>query len=717
MHKNETSYFHSKVFIRLFLSYVLIIAVFIALYACTYLVSYASYYRESAERAMQQKADAWGTQMDQQLLAAQSVCAAVDTSESSREILYTAYVEGKTVDSMQLYKMLNELKRIKGSSANRHVYNLMLSFQGDDKLYTGGTVISVEGGSKLLNTCPYLGVNTVSVLLGVKSNSNILVNKPFLIYADSYTPTGSTAKGTVLVLLEQSGLRSLTQSALADAAGGCMAYRGDNCLQYGELSGRLFTAESMVMDGLSYLVYVEESVFRAPILMSLWPVLLMGVLGLAFLVVTYQLSKRYYRPIDNIGQMIERSGASDEMDEILEGIRSLIGERNGYRERMVTITPYARQGMLHSLLRGDVKDQHLEVLINEQFVGLRRAYFMLAVVNVAGSGATVQQYRDAQELLVHACREMSTEELAVVCCAKNDQNLFVLLNSDEEQMEGLFYTLYQRCVEALDDERYAVTIGVSRLENDMESLREACEDAEAALEQMLTGGRSSVYFCEGAQEREQRCYFFPKDAQKRVIRGLKEGSIAELEEMLEEIYRRNVKEAELPVTEIRMMVDELHFTIRNALREVYDMSTTHIQIERIRDAATVEEIFAYYRTVLATAMTSGEGLPDAGDERMLSRDICAYIAEHFCDPDLSLNAVADRFGVSTKLVGLICKDAYGKTFLQHVRDLQIQRAAGLLQSTDKTLEEIAQQCGFANLLTFRRNFKAVMGMNPSDYRK
>ena len=69
------------------------------------------------------------------------------------------------------------------------------------------------------------------------------------------------------------------------------------------------------------------------------------------------------------------------------------------------------------------------------------------------------------------------------------------------------------------------------------------------------------------------------------------------------------------------------------------------------------------------------------------------------------------------MVGLVCKEATGKTFLQHVRDLQIQHAVQLLQTTDKTLEEIAGLCGFANLLTFRRNFKAVVGMNPSDYRK
>ena len=144
MQKNETSYFHSKVFIRLFLSYVLIILVFLGVYAATYLVAYSSYHREMVEREMQQKADAWGTRMDQQLLTAQNVCAAVNTSENCRSILQTVYVEGRTIDSMQLYKMLNELKRIKGATSNINLYTLMLAFQNDNRLYTAGSVISVE---------------------------------------------------------------------------------------------------------------------------------------------------------------------------------------------------------------------------------------------------------------------------------------------------------------------------------------------------------------------------------------------------------------------------------------------------------------------------------------------------------------------------------------------------------------------------------------------
>ena len=184
MDKIDSTYFHSKVFIRLFLSYVLIIVVFLVLYTGSYLVSYSSYHDDIVSREMQQQASAWGMLMDQQLFSAQSVCQAVNTSENCRSVLQTVYVEGKTIDSMQLYKMLGELRRIKGATSNMNVYSLMLSFQGDNKLYTAGSVISVAGESALLAKKPYIGVTTACRLLGVSNPSNMVKNKEYLIYAD-----------------------------------------------------------------------------------------------------------------------------------------------------------------------------------------------------------------------------------------------------------------------------------------------------------------------------------------------------------------------------------------------------------------------------------------------------------------------------------------------------------------------------------------------------
>ncbi len=552
----------------------------------------------------------------------------------------------------------------------------------------------------------------------MQAPSNVLFDKEYLIYADAYKAmSNASAKGTVMVLLEKSGLRALARAALGDAAGSRLEISGGTLLSSGEESALSFAAPSQVDARLTYRVYAPAGALAARFrVRDLLPLVAMALVGLAFMLVTYRVAKRYYQPIGSIGKMIEHSAdAPDEIEDILDGIRGLIGERNGYREKMVTISPYAQEGMVQSLLSGG----ELPVWVDEQFVSLRAAYFMLALINLSSASAREPvKYQDAQALITHVCREMSGESVSVACCRKGEREMYVIINSDDgANMEDRFYDLYNRVVDALDDRRFAVTIGVSRLENDLESLREACKDAQGALEKMLTGGRGCVYFAEPEGGLQERSYYFPKDAQKRLIRCLRDGDLQGLRGMLDDLYQRNIVENDLPMSEVRAMADELHLTIRGALRAVYDMRTTHIQIEPIREAATIEEIFSYYATVFETALQKASELDGPAEQTGLETDICQYIDAHLCDPELSLNSLADRFGVSTKMIGLICKNAYGKTFLQYVRDRQIQRAAELLQSTDAPLEEIAQRCGFTNLLTFRRNFKAVMNMNPSDFRK
>ena len=720
-------FFKSRVFTRLFLSYVILITAFMGFYAVWYFWTYDNQYAEATAQSYQQKAITWGSAMDHQLLCAQNVCSSVNSSESCRSILQTAYVEKKVINSLQMYKMLNELTRIKGASSNLNIYNILLCFQDDSKAYAAGSVISFdEGYGATLGNTPYMGVSSVASLLNVKSRTNMMLNKEYFIYADHYTSiTNASVKGTVLVLFEHGGLNALTSSMLGDHSG-MAVYRGDALIvSSGETAQRSFEVESSAVSGLRYVVYVSPDAFHPPFpLSALWPVLIMALLGVLFVTVTYFISKRYYRPIGNIRQMIEGErpqDSRDEIDHILGGIKSLIGERNGYRERMVTITPYAQQGMLHSILSGNVKHNQLQVLIDEKYVELRWSYFMLAVVNLAyvGKGEVKpQQYQDAQELIAHLCRELSQEERSVVSCARDVQNLFVIVNSDDaEDMEPVFHTLHKRLNEELDDPGYAVTIGVSRLESDLERLQAACRDAERALDQMLTGGRDAVYFDEPGSAHGARGYAFPADAQKRIVRDFREGNLPDLRDFLSELYRRNVKEAELSPSELRLMVDELHLTVRASLNAAFGLSTTHVQIERIRQGATIDEIFAYYNAVFETALEQYGGMARKDEQKTLETEVARYVDDNALKPELSLSGVADHFGVSTKMICIICKNAFGATFLQHVREKQIQRAAELLQTTDESLESIAQQCGFTNLLTFRRNFKSVMNMNPSDFRR
>lgn len=94
-----------------------------------------------------------------------------------------------------------------------------------------------------------------------------------------------------------------------------------------------------------------------------------------------------------------------------------------------------------------------------------------------------------------------------------------------------------------------------------------------------------------------------------------------------------------------------------------------------------------------------------------------YIEEHFDDPDLSLKHLSDRFGMNGKNVSQLFKDAFGENFVDVLLRLRIEKAKRLLTETDLGQQDIAQQVGYSNAITFGRMFKRVVGVTPGDYRK
>ena len=132
-----------------------------------------------------------------------------------------------------------------------------------------------------------------------------------------------------------------------------------------------------------------------------------------------------------------------------------------------------------------------------------------------------------------------------------------------------------------------------------------------------------------------------------------------------------------------------------------------------------EAFFAYGSTARAMSI-----LYDIFDE--LSREdsesepravkLCAeHILAHFNDPTLSIEALAERSGVSDAYLRRIFKNAYGappKVFLQRIR---IKRAKELLSLGFLSVGEVAAECGFSGIYQFCRAFKAETGFTPKEY--
>lgn len=94
----------------------------------------------------------------------------------------------------------------------------------------------------------------------------------------------------------------------------------------------------------------------------------------------------------------------------------------------------------------------------------------------------------------------------------------------------------------------------------------------------------------------------------------------------------------------------------------------------------------------------------------------SYIEEHLTEK-IELQQIADHVSVSRTYASAIFKDEMGITiseFILHERMLEAKR---LLRETDLTVSAIADRLAFCSQSYFTKNFTALEGMTPIEYRK
>lgn len=83
----------------------------------------------------------------------------------------------------------------------------------------------------------------------------------------------------------------------------------------------------------------------------------------------------------------------------------------------------------------------------------------------------------------------------------------------------------------------------------------------------------------------------------------------------------------------------------------------------------------------------------------------------------TLDSLATRYRASKEQFRRACLRDLGRSPMQHLASLRIERAQQLLSATQDKIESIARQVGFDNASVFSRAFKRWVGRSPKDYRE
>lgn len=101
---------------------------------------------------------------------------------------------------------------------------------------------------------------------------------------------------------------------------------------------------------------------------------------------------------------------------------------------------------------------------------------------------------------------------------------------------------------------------------------------------------------------------------------------------------------------------------------------------------------------------------------MRLRPVVEYIAEHFTEK-IYIETLAEMINVSPDYFTKMFKDSIGKTPIDYINALRINKAMQLLAETEMPVNDISFSLGFSNTNYFHKIFKQYMVTSPLVYRK
>jgi two-component system response regulator YesN len=94
-----------------------------------------------------------------------------------------------------------------------------------------------------------------------------------------------------------------------------------------------------------------------------------------------------------------------------------------------------------------------------------------------------------------------------------------------------------------------------------------------------------------------------------------------------------------------------------------------------------------------------------------------FTREHAGNAALKLADVCEHFRISERYVCRLFKEHGEASFRQRLGHYRIERAKGLLASTDISMFQVAERCGFKNQRRFTETFRREEGTTPRNYRE
>ncbi|ACT00348.1 helix-turn-helix domain-containing protein [Paenibacillus sp. JDR-2] len=563
--------------------------------------------------------------------------------------------------------------------------------------------------------------------------------------------TSAIPNGVVVINIQVGSVQSMLQSIKANAADSISLTGADGHAFFDEPSqpdsgkpdewGKSSVLSAYTGWKLEVKVPPLERASVMASFLEAWMLPVLGLMLLGLLFLTY-MTHRNYKPIEEIMIRIDRytlkrslaigkKTAHDEFHFIASALDNLVENSHQYEKRYLEDLSIRKKYWFYELLDGqfslslDEWRQEAEQLkLPEAFAS---ALVMIVEIDNYQDFRNTYSVRD-QQLFKFVIRGVMQE------IAQGQQVPIWLEWKEADQLVAILYADTEKAPVSVDhiaeavktwvssNLQFTTSVYVGSEAHDAEDIGHSYQDALRAGEYRTLHGYNHVYFAREVQPNAGSDLYRHLQAAKtlaKTIRAAEPSWLAGLEAMFAEMRSEQLQRDKV-LDVVQCLFNELDKMLREIPEDAEGREPAHSSSKAMADLAEldlVDEMQSALTRYLAELVESLGAWQQTQDYHHLIEEVKTFLQENFGNPDLSLQYLSERFELSTRMLSRVFKTETGERFVDYLIRIRLDEAKRLLVDTSDSVQSIAEQAGYLQVISFIRAFKKREGLTPGEYRK
>jgi AraC-like DNA-binding protein len=571
--------------------------------------------------------------------------------------------------------------------------------------------------------------------------------------ASLYTGSLSNPDGAIVFYIEESKLNKLLEHISGDqggwayimnAQGGVMASTGKNLPDiplhevadkeghfHKELNGEQMLVAYTVSDynGWKYIsVMPSEAVLAKVVYIKkstayvTSAALLLGLIATVFL--SYRQSKPLQELVQSFRQYVTREKRRSESEyEFMKGsLDDLVSRKQHLEQLLDDQLPLLRSSFLYKLLQGEFHSAaEMEAFEAQARQDMQHSSYLLLWIRVQGYGgiitADILKELHFNKFVVKNLLE-DTLGPKQWMYDRSEDSIVIWYGppTGEEAADRKELAHKLGMVEDLLLRKFSIQI-TAAVSSRFESLYDSWKAYQQLRQTTDYGLRSGVVWTE--ELAPTGGYYYPMEVEAKLINTVMAGETGELTALLQHIYAENVQNRRLALTVVHQLAFELKGTWMKLGGQIQVRRSTQQEEWHSRLEQMMNREFTEYFEIVSESLQflceEARQNRNRHNEDAL-RQMLQFIEQQYSSTELSLASLADHMKLSESYISTFFKQFMNQNFSVYLENKRLDKAGELLLHSGLSIQEIALQVGYNSDRAFRRAFKRVKGVQPTQYR-